>query len=255
MSQRPSGWAKHRLDPDERYGLRLTLMAIATLLLAIPFSYLVIQVTRDGPLTVVDRDAARAIRDQIAGQDLWVFVLKVITNLGSIPTLYILVGLASIYLWQRGSRRTAIYVVVTSQIGGLLSLAVKAIVGRARPEQVEDIAQVGKSFPSGHALNSTVVYGVLLLAFMALIPARWRRRAVIGYVVLILAIGATRLGLVVHYLSDVLAGYVLGFAWLALSTAIFSIWREERGRRPVEVFEDVTPEPDESESPSAASGP
>ena len=46
----------------------------------------------------------------------------------------------------------------------------------------------------------------------------------------------------VHYISDVLGGYVLGLAWLAASTAAFSIWRVERGRRPVEPIEGLEPE-------------
>jgi undecaprenyl-diphosphatase len=59
---------------------------------------------------------------------------------------------------------------------------------------------------------------------------------------LVLAIGFTRLALGVHYLSDVVGGIVLGLAWLALSTATFSIWRVERGRPPVQPLEGVEPE-------------
>jgi membrane-associated phospholipid phosphatase len=176
-----TGWGRRRLDPDERYGLRLTLIVIATLLLALPFSYLVLQVTRDGPLTAVDRDVAASIHDQITGQGLQIFALKVITNLGSIPSLYVLVAVAFVYLVRRGRRRTAIYVAVTSQVGVLISIAVKSTVGRARPDPGESIAStLGESFPSGHALNSTVVYGALLLAFMPLIPRRWRPWSIAG---------------------------------------------------------------------------
>jgi membrane-associated phospholipid phosphatase len=243
MSDASPGWARRRLDPDERYGLRLTLFAIATVLVALPFAYLVLQVTRDGPLTTIDRNVARSIHDQLTGQEVQIALLKVITNLGSSLSLYVLVGIAFIYLWNRGSRRTAVYVAVTSQVGGLLSAAVKLTVGRARPGLATSIPEVlGKSFPSGHALNSTVVYGALLLAFMPLIPRRWRPWAVIGYVLLVGAIGATRIGLVVHYVSDVLAGYVLGFAWLAVATAAFSVWRTERGKEPVRPIEGVAPE-------------
>ncbi|MQA99218.1 MAG: phosphatase PAP2 family protein [Actinobacteria bacterium] len=252
MSDASPGWARRRLDPDARYGLRLTLFAIATLLVALPFAYLVLQVTRDGPLTTIDRDVARSLHDQLSEQEVQIAVLKVITNLGSSPSLYLLVGIACIYLWRRGSRRTAVYVAVTSQVGGLISAAVKLTVGRARPGLGSVPEALDKSFPSGHALNSTVVYGALLLAFMPLIPRRWRPWAVIGYVSLIGIIGATRLGLVVHYVSDVLAGYVLGFAWLAVATAVFSVWRTERGKEPVRPIEGVAPEMAPSERASGA---
>ena len=239
----PLHWAKRRLDPDERYGLRLTLIALGMLLVALPFSFLVLEVTREGPLTEIDRDVAGAIHDEILDERTQIFFLRAVTHLGSTITLYLLVGLAVVYFWRRGFKRTAVYLAVTSQLGQLLTLAVKATVGRARPDPGESIADaLGKSFPSGHALNSTVTYGALLLAFMPLIPRRWRPWCIGGYFVLIGAIGTTRLGLVVHYVSDVLAGYVLGFAWLAVSTAAFSIWREERGGRPIHVIDGVSPE-------------
>ncbi|MGI8408226.1 MAG: phosphatase PAP2 family protein, partial [Actinomycetota bacterium] len=100
----------------------------------------------------------------------------------------------------------------------------------------------GKSGPSGHAMSSTVGYGTLLLAFMPLIPKKWRSRAVVGYVTLVLLIAASRLGLGVHYLSDVLGGIVLGAAWLSVSVATFRIWRREQ-RKPVpDILEGVEPE-------------
>ena len=87
-----------------------------------------------------------------------------------------------------------------------------------------------------------MVYGSLLLVFFPVMSRIWRRRALIGVVALVLAIGFTRLALGVHYISDVLGGYVLGLAWLAASTAAFSIWRVERGWRPVEPIEGLDPE-------------
>ena len=55
-----------------------------------------------------------------------------------------------------------------------------------------------------------------------------------------LAVVFSRLALGVHYLSDVVGGIVLGLAWLAVSTATFSIWRVERGRPPVHPTEGLS---------------
>jgi len=142
---------------------------------------------------------------------------------------------------------------VTTIGGGLLDTAVKLAVDRPRPSLEEPIATAfGKSFPSGHAMSSIVVYGSLLLVFFPVLSPVWRRRSLIGAVVLVLVIGFTRLALGVHYITDVLGGYVLGLAWLAASTAAFSIWRVERGRRPVELTEGLEPEAKQDLRPHAA---
>jgi undecaprenyl-diphosphatase len=62
-------------------------------------------------------------------------------------------------------------------------------------------------------------------------------------IVVVAAIGASRLLLGVHFLTDVLAGHVLGVAWLVGATACFDVWRVERGRRPVQPLDEgVEPE-------------
>jgi undecaprenyl-diphosphatase len=91
-------------------------------------------------------------------------------------------------------------------------------------------------------MASTIGYGSLLLAFLPLIPSRWRIPAASGYVLIVATIAFSRLALGVHFFSDVLGGFVLGLAWLAMATAAFSIWREERGKPPVEVTEGLEPE-------------
>ena len=91
-------------------------------------------------------------------------------------------------------------------------------------------------------MSSTVVYGALLLVFLPGGRPPVAAVAVGGAAVLVLAIAFTRLALGVHYLSDVVGGIVLGLAWLAVSTATFSIWRVERGRPPVQPTEGLEPE-------------
>lgn len=83
---------------------------------------------------------------------------------------------------------------------------------------------------------------MLLLVFLPALPRRLRAPLTIAVGGLVLAIGFSRLALGVHFISDVLGGYMLGLAWLAASTAAFSIWRQERGRPAVDVREGVEPE-------------
>ncbi|MFC4852785.1 phosphatase PAP2 family protein [Actinophytocola glycyrrhizae] len=85
----------------------------------------------------------------------------------------------------------------------------------------------GMSFPSGHAMSSLVSYGVLLLVFTPLLRPATRRATIAVVATLVFVIGFTRMALGVHYLSDVVAGWLLGCLWLLLTTFAFRRWRQE----------------------------
>ncbi|HEX2046794.1 MAG TPA: phosphatase PAP2 family protein [Acidimicrobiales bacterium] len=234
---------RRRLDPDGRYGLRVTLFAVAFLLVAVPFGLLLDQVQRSGPLVRLDTSAARNLHEWVRHSDDLVRELKILTFFGSPLWFYLIVIPAVVWVWRRGHPRLAVFLVVTTLGGGLLDTLVKEAVGRPRPPLVDPVATArGKSFPSGHAMSSTVVYGSLLLVFLPAIGRRYRPVVVAGAAVLVGAIGFSRLALGVHYITDVIGGIVLGLAWLAASTAAFSTWRVERGRAPVDVGEGLEPE-------------
>jgi membrane-associated phospholipid phosphatase len=238
-----SGGLRRRLDPDARYGLRVTLFAVAFLLVAIPFGLLLDQVKNDRSLISLDTSAANHLHQWVRGSEDLVQNLKILTFFGSPIWFYIIVTPAVLWVWRRGHVRLAIFLVVTALVGGLIDTVVKEAVDRARPSLEDPVATAhGKSFPSGHAMSSTFVYGALLLVFLPVIGRRYRPVVIGGVVLLVVAIGFSRLALGVHYITDVLGGFVLGLAWLAASTAAFSIWRVERGRPPVEVGEGLEPE-------------
>jgi undecaprenyl-diphosphatase len=166
-------------------------------------------------------------------------VLKAITNLGKPVVLTVFVVLGLVYVWRRGNRRAFTFLLVTPLGGGIVDSLVKLAVDRPRPVVDHPVATaLGKSFPSGHAMSSTVTYGALLLLFLPVVPRAWRRVAVIATIVLVLAIGASRVLLGVHFVSDVVGGWVLGLAWLIGAVAVFEIWREEEGGPPVQPLEE-----------------
>ncbi len=242
MNTLGSIWER-RLDPEERYGLRLTLFALAFLLVAVPFGLLVEQIVRNSWLARVDTSAARHLHGWVEGSPATVGALKVVSLLGEPALLGLIVVLASLWVWRDLGARLALFVVVTTALGGLLDTAVKSAVDRSRPSLVDPVATAtGKSFPSGHAMGSTIVYGALLLVLLPLVARRRRRAVVVATAVVVLAIGVSRLALGVHYISDVVGGYVLGLAWLTASTAAFGIWRVERGRPPPEPHQGIDPD-------------
>ena len=236
-------WVQDRFDPAARYGLRVTLFALATLVVLGPFIYLLLQVTSNGPLTRTDTEVAESLHSVAQETPPIIVVAMIISFLGVPAWFYVIIGSAAIYFWRKDRRRIAIYLVVTNLVGGALDTIVKLSVNRPRPDLPNpSVEALGKSFPSGHTMAATVGYGTLLLVFMPLIPRRWRVPAVVAYFVWVSLTALSRMSLGVHYVSDVLGGFVLGLAWLLAGTAAFSIWRREEGRKPVEVLEGADPE-------------
>jgi undecaprenyl-diphosphatase len=236
--------AADRLQPQSRYELREVLVGIAVVLVGVPFGLLLHQVTTDGPLTALDESAAQYLHTRLVDETAISAVLRVVSFTGKPIFLTFAVGLPVLWLWRRGGRKLAVFLTVVSIGGGIVDTIVKVAVGRPRPKFDEPIATAfGNSFPSGHSMSSLVCFGALLLVFLPLIPSAWRRFAIGVTVLWVAAIGFSRLALGVHFISDVLGGYVLGAAWLIGSVAAFEVWREDRGKRPTHpLTEGVEPE-------------
>lgn len=220
-----------RTNASGRFGLRVSLFVAGMVLVAVPFTALLFQVLLVGPLTRLDGDVADSLNRAVRGSDELVALLRTVSWLGWPPALTVVVGVATASAWRSGAHRLSLFLLATALGGGALSLSVKLLVDRPRPDVDHPVATAfGSSFPSGHALGSTVVYGAVLLAFLPLVRRR-RAAAVAATGLVVLAIGASRILLGVHFVSDVVGGHVLGLAWLCASTAAFQIWRTERGRR------------------------
>jgi len=234
---------RRRLDPDARFGLRATLALVALLLVAVPFGVLLVQVRRDGVLLDLDRSVATGLHGWLRGRETLAVLFEIVTAIGTFAGLGTLVIIGAVILLRSGRRRLLVFL-LTATIGGwVLNNGVKLAVGRQRPtfDDPFTIAR-GLSFPSGHAMSSTVVLGALLMVFLPAVRASRRTPTVVAVTGLVLLIGFTRLALGVHYLTDVVAGFVLGAAWLTVCVAIFSLWRIDRGRRPVDPLEGLEPE-------------
>jgi membrane-associated phospholipid phosphatase len=224
---------RRRLDPVERYGLRLTLVAAAIVLVAVPFSSLLFQVLAKGPVTRLDGEVANDLNARVSGHPTWVGALQLISWFGRPPILVFLVAAAVFYTIRRGRRRLTIFLVVTPLGGAIVDSLVKILVNRPRPVVDNPIAHaIGKSFPSGHAMSSMVTYGSLILVFLPAVARVRRPIALLVTAVMTLGIGISRLFLGVHFVSDVVGGWVLGLAWLLGAVAVFQTWRVEEGRRP-----------------------
>jgi len=129
--------------------------------------------------------------------------------------------LVAAYLFYRGYGKSALLLV--GAMGGIAAIVtvVKALVHSERPLD-SVIQESGFSFPSGHVTSTVVFFG--LLTFF--VWQRWkgpmaRTFSVVFYVVLEFLVGFSRVYLNVHWLSDVLGGYLLGVFWFAFVVFLF----------------------------------
>jgi membrane-associated phospholipid phosphatase len=218
--------------PVARFGARAAIAIVAIALVAVPFGLLLFLVEgRWRPLLGVDDGARDDLHAYAVAHTGFVDVMQAISAVGSSRVYFPLFAGVAAWLLLRRLPRLALFVVVTVAGSALLNGLVKSAVHRARPALPDPVAHAtGLSFPSGHAQSAIVAAGVLLLVFMPALRRSWRPAAVAVAAAFVLAVGFSRVALGVHYVSDVLAGYVLGAAWLAAMTAAFMAWRQERGR-------------------------
>ena len=233
-----------RLNPAKRYGLRETLLVVAVALVGVPFGLLLQQVTAHGPLTKADTGLANWLHGQVRDNSFLTTVMKTLSFIGRPTFLVPFVAIAAIWCVRSGARKLAAFLIVTSLGGAAVDTIVKILVSRPRPKFDDPIATaIGKSFPSGHAMSSTICFGAVVLVVLPVVSAKWRPVLIGVTALLVLGIGVSRLALGVHYMSDVLGGFVLGAAWLVGSVAVFEVWRVERGKpRTAPLSEGVEPE-------------
>ena len=140
-----------------------------------------------------------------------------ITHLGDFEFLAPLAAVVLVVLVIGKRRALATAWLVATVSGGLLNRLLKSIFERTRPVHDHGLAlETDWSFPSGHASGAMLVYGLLAYLLVRQAPHRWRPFIAAAAVLLIVFVGASRIVLQVHYLSDVLAGYLASAAWAAI---------------------------------------
>ena len=114
--------------------------------------------------------------------------------------------------------------------GSVLVFALKMVIHRQRPVSETPLIHVGGwSFPSGHALMSVVFYGfITYLLFRRTESWRLRLFVIMAAGFIIFLVGLSRIYLQVHYLSDVLAGYMGGLFWVSICITGLEIYRKRR---------------------------
>lgn len=151
------------------------------------------------------------------------------SHLGDTLTITVLGFIVFFILLRLGRRSLAIGWALALPLQGLLILHAKAEFARVRPPHTDDgwVVAEGFSFPSGHAGGSTLAYGLLAYVLLRVLPPRWHLAVVGTAAALVIGIGLTRVLLQVHYASDVVAGWLLGGAWLAIVITLLQVLRRD----------------------------
>ena len=127
------------------------------------------------------------------------------------------------FLFARHQNWFSIRIVTIALSSLVLMFLLKYLFQRKRPLSPLLKAAKGLSFPSGHAIMAVTFYGLLLYILLHTIDIGWLKYLLAAVLVmLIVLIGYSRVYLRVHYASDVLAGFIIGFIWLLISLSVLN---------------------------------
>ena len=147
-------------------------------------------------------------------------VVLALTQLGGVVFVP-LASLALAALFYRKLSPEHAWLMLAGVIGSsLINLVLKSVFARTRPALWEQIVtEHSFSFPSGHAMASASLAASIVAALWF---SRWRKAAISLGMVYITVVGFTRLYLGVHYPTDILAGWIIAVAWVALVWIVFA---------------------------------
>jgi undecaprenyl-diphosphatase len=148
-------------------------------------------------------------------------IMTEVTPLGTGIVVMTTVGVTAAFLWHTEHKISAQLLLAATAGNIILNNVLKLYFDRARPSVFEwQTHAASSSFPSGHAMSATVVYGTVAYLLARLQKHGWSRAiTLVTAIVMIALICLTRLYLGVHYPSDVLGGIVVGLAWAAFCMA------------------------------------
>ena len=218
-------FVQDRFSPTSYLGLQLTAGAVVLIGASWLFGGIAEDVVSGDPLTVIDLQVAQWFHAHSTA--LMTRVMLIVTHLhGPLAVMLAVVLIAAGLAWQR-NWYWLLCVGLTVPFGMLLNVVMKYAFHRARPSFDDPLLMLTTySFPSGHVAGATLFYGVMAAMVISRTAAwRWRVMAVFIAIMMVVLVALTRVYLGVHYLSDVLAAFAEGVAWLALClTGIHTYW-------------------------------
>jgi membrane-associated phospholipid phosphatase len=212
-------WQRHRALVFQSY----LIIAVAVFLILALLAHTVAYFTFDVTIT---REVQEFRPDWFDG------LMRALSWIGFAPQVYVITCLVLLFLYRSGLKWETV-VTLTSAVGiSILGVGIKLLVDRPRPspDLVDVISQLRDySFPSGHVLYFTVFFGFLMFLVYTLLKHSWWRTVLLVILSgMIALIGLSRIYEGQHWASDVLAAYLLGSVWLAMSIYVYR-WKKQPG--------------------------
>ncbi|EJF09742.1 MULTISPECIES: phosphatase PAP2 family protein [Pontibacter] len=227
---RLSSFLLRRFDTTTFIGLPLTILLLVIAVNAALLSQITEDVVESEGVVHLDKAFTAflySMRSEWLSHTFYAF-----TQLGTREAVFAVGGLATIvFLYNR--RYTAVLAFWLTMAGVGLSVQYgKKFISRDRPTEVAFYPEHNFSFPSGHATTSMALWGILAyFGYRHLYQRRLRNGVLVGAGALILLVGFSRIYLGVHFLSDVLAGFLLGAMWVLLGISIVEVMSYLRTRK------------------------
>ena len=182
-------------------------------------------------LSTIDGDGEFARLDQSLAKwgsehatTLSTSTLKAVTLLGDSLMLVALMSVLGLFvMWKRpGTNWSIVGFLLTVGVGvSLINNSLKWLVMRDRPEVEHLVASGGSSFPSGHSAAAAACWAAIAVVVAGRLPLGTRRFSAAAAVGVAVFVAASRVMLGVHWLTDVIAGVVIGWTWFFLVALIF----------------------------------
>lgn len=218
-------FVQNRFEPTSYLGLQLTAGALMLVGASWLFGGIAEDVVSGDPLTLIDVQVSQWFHTH--STPLITQAMLIVTHShGPLAISLALVLIAAYLTWKR-NWYWLLCIGLTVPSGMLLNVVMKYAFGRARPSFDDPLLVLTTySFPSGHVAGATLFYGVVAAMVISSTSAwRWRVATVFVALMMVAMVALTRVYLGVHYLSDVLAAFAEGVAWLTLClTGINTYW-------------------------------
>lgn len=212
-------------------GLPLTLMLIVTLVNITLLSELTESVMEARWVVAMDKEFTTMLYEM---RSPWLSeILLQVTKLGDQETVFIVGAVVSAIFILR--KRFVALVAFWLVMGGMgMSIRYgKNFISRARPSDVAYYEVEHFSFPSGHATTALALYGFLAYFLFRHYHKSQNQYAYLwAALVLSIIVGFSRIYLGVHYLSDVLAGFLLGLLWMLFGISLVEVMMYRKNKLP-----------------------